>query len=116
MQLRHIALLFAGFAVNSDFIFTNIFGIQSPYLTLNWLILPPILIYLILSRTINLRAFTRGGLGISIMFLLCVASQWISQAAGESSQVGLMSASLNFSLKQIANCFVAFFIFYNLVT
>ena len=114
MRPRNIPLLLAVFACNSDFVFSTLLRIKNPYLTTNWLVLPPVVLYVLLTRRVDLATFTRKQLPIVIAFAACIICQlYNGSSLGEAN---VASVGMTIGVKQIATCLITFLLFHELIS
>jgi hypothetical protein len=107
---KNLALLLAVLACNSEFVFPLLTGVQIPYVSPGWLLLPPILVYLLLTKQLNFAGFLRSSWAMVVIVGLCVVSEmFVFQAASVVESGGL------FTISQTLNCLVVYFIFFSLI-
>ena len=109
---RNLPLLLAVFATNSDFTFSLFFNQNYPFLSTNWLILPIVATYLLLSGRIRPDVFISKNVEILVFFVLCL----VSQAFYSIVNTGTTSASQHSGpVLQIATSFITYFLFHELI-
>jgi len=103
----------AALAINSDFIWTLLFGSSYGVLSPNWLLLPPIFLYVVVSGRAKFDRFVFN----NVLIILVLGISFLSQMVYDLRHgPDLLSGEFGGASRQIFTSVVAYFIFFELVS
>jgi len=111
-DFKALFLFLAVMAVNLDFVFSVFLGVNYPFVSTNWLVLPVVLLYVVFSGHANVVGFLLHNPAIVGYFMITLASQAFYQVLHGGAGAGVVQAAV---LLQTLNSLIVFFIFHELV-